>query len=198
MIKIFLNYRTADDRFGVALLDRELSRTFGPETVFFASKSIELGAEWEKSMFDAVAESEAVLVVMGRHWLDAVDETGLRRIDDPRDFVRREILLAFELGKRVIPVRLDVPERVRADELPESLRPLSKLQDIAIGFRSASPDIDRLAARLRELVPGLRAHHTPSAASAAKFTAHAHEGGVVSQYDQVTVQGDFHAGPRFG
>ncbi|MEU3765873.1 toll/interleukin-1 receptor domain-containing protein [Amycolatopsis keratiniphila] len=198
LIKIFLNYRTADDRFGVALLDHELSRAFGPETVFFASKSIELGADWEKSMFDAVAESEAVLVVMGRHWLGDVDEAGLRRIDDPQDFVRREILLAFELGKRVIPVRLDVPDRVRADDLPEELRPLSELQDIAIGFRSASPDIDRLAARLRELIPGLRAQPAPKSASAGKFTAYAHEGGVVSQYDQVTVNGDFHAGPRFG
>ncbi|MEV6908536.1 toll/interleukin-1 receptor domain-containing protein [Amycolatopsis sp. NPDC051071] len=199
MNQIFLNYRTADERFGVAMLDRELSRAFGPETVFFASKSIELGADWEKSMFDAVAASSALLVVMGRHWIDAKNADGLRLIDDPEDFVRREILTAFELGKRVIPVRMDVPERVPAEELPEVLRSLPTLQDISIHFRSAGPDIDRLAARLRQLIPGLPTpSSSSSSASAGKFTAYAHEGGVVNQYDQVTVRGDLHAGPRFG
>lgn len=196
MHQIFLNYRTADERFGVALLDRELSRAFGPETVFFASKSIGLGAEWEKDMFDAVAASSTLLVVMGRNWLDARNDSGTRLIDDPRDFVRREIVTAFELGKRVIPVRMDVPKRLRAEELPEPLRRLPSLQDISIHFRSAGPDIDRLAAKLRELVPGLRA--PVRAAPPGKFTAYADEGGVVNQYDRIDVRGDFHAGPRFG
>lgn len=195
MNQIFLNYRTADERFGVTLLDQELSRAFDPQTVFFASKSIELGAEWEKDMFDAVAASSTVLVVIGRNWLNAKNDAGLRLLDDPLDFVRREIVTAFELGKRVIPVRMDAP-RVSADDLPEPLRRLPALQDISIHFRSAGPDIDRLAAKLRKLVPGLRAP-TPSAPSG-KFTAYAYQGGVVSQYDRINVQGDFHAGPRFG
>lgn len=194
--QIFLNYRTDDERFGVALLDQELSRAFGPETVFFASKSIELGADWEKDMFDAVATSSALLVAMGRNWLNAKNAAGLRCVDDPQDFVRREIVTAFELGKRVIPVRMDLPKRVNAEELPEPLRKLPTLQDISIHFRSAGPDIDKLAARLRELIPGLRAPKPPGLGG--KFTAHAYEGGVVNQYDRIDVRGDFHAGPKFG
>ncbi|EFL04387.1 predicted protein [Streptomyces sp. AA4] len=193
--QIFLNYRTVDERFGVALLDHELSRAFGPEAVFFASKSIELGSEWEQYLFDAVKASQALLVVIGRNWLNAADEDGNRLLDDPRDFVRREITTAFELGKRVIPVLLDTP-RIPREELPAPLRQLADVQDARVHFRNAVPDIDRLATRLEQLVPELHRTASTGTATAAKFTAHAHQGGVVNQYDRVDVRGDFHAGPR--
>ncbi|MFF4594735.1 toll/interleukin-1 receptor domain-containing protein [Amycolatopsis sp. NPDC001319] len=195
MNQIFLSYRTADERFGVALLDQELSQAFGSKAVFFASKSIAPGSDWEKDMFKAVGASSAVLVVMGRNWLDAKNAAGERFVDDPRDFVRREITTAFDLGKRVIPVRMDAP-RVSAEQLPEPLRMLPALQDISIHFRNAKPDIDRLAARLRELIPDLPAPTAPP--SRGQFTAHASKGGVVNQYGHIDVRGDFHAGPRFG
>ncbi|MGW7532205.1 toll/interleukin-1 receptor domain-containing protein [Amycolatopsis sp. NPDC054798] len=193
MNQIFLNYRTADERFGVALLDHELSRAFGPEAVFFASKSIELGSEWEQYLFDAVKASEALLVVIGRNWLDAANADGDRLLDDPQDFVRREITTAFELGKRVIPVLLETP-RIPREELPAPLRQLADVQDIRIQFRNAVPDIDRLAKKLEQLIPGLR--RISPAETGTKFTAHAHQGGVVNQYERVDVRGDFHAGPR--
>ncbi|MER6758969.1 MULTISPECIES: toll/interleukin-1 receptor domain-containing protein [Amycolatopsis] len=193
MNQIFLNYRTVDDGFGVALLDHRLSRAFGPEAVFFASKSIELGSEWEQYLFDAVKASHALLAVIGRNWLNAQDGKGNRLLDDPQDFVRREITTAFELGKRVIPVLLDAP-RITREELPEPLRQLADVQDARVHFRNAVPDIDRLAKRLEQLIPGLR--RASAAVAGTKFTAHAHQGGVVNQFDRVDVRGDFHAGPR--
>lgn len=193
MNQIFLNYRTADERFGVALIDSELSRLFGPETVFLAAKSIEPGTGWEQRMFDAVKASEVVLALIGRNWLNASKVDGRRLLDDPRDFVRREIVTAFDLGKRVIPVLLDTT-RVPGEELPEPLRRLADLQDIKIQVRHPGPDIDRLAKWLEQLVPGLR--RISPAETGTKFTAHAHQGGVVNQYERVDVRGDFHAGPR--
>jgi hypothetical protein len=41
-------------------------------------------------------------------------------LDNADDFVRNEILLAFELEKQVIPVRLGVP-RVPVERLPDGL-----------------------------------------------------------------------------
>ena len=155
MTQIFLNYRTDDEPFGVQLLDRELSAQFGDDVVFLASKSIELGDDWERRMLAAVGESDAVLVIMGRNWLDARDDHNRRRLDDPADVVRREILAGLDQGKRVIPVRLAVP-RLDADSLPEALRALAARQDIEIRFRSAYPDIGLLAAKLRQQIPALR------------------------------------------
>jgi hypothetical protein len=152
--QVFLNYRRADEPFGVAMLDRELSARFGSEAVFFASKSIQLGARWEEEMFTAVERSTALLAVMGRRWLDEADDTGRRRIDDEKDFVRREILLALQRGKPVIPVRLGIPRLSPAD-LPPELRELPEMQDIELQFRTAGPDLDRLETKLRRLIPEL-------------------------------------------
>jgi hypothetical protein len=186
--RVFLNYRHADEPFGVAMLDRELSARFGSEAVFFASKSIQLGASWKKEMFAAVERSTALLVIMGRHWLNEMDDTGRRRIDDPKDFVRREILLAKKLGKSVIPVRLGIP-RLSASDLPPKLRSLPQWQDIELQFRTAGPDLDRLETKLRRLIRGLGA---PEPAPAITYRDHA------SHYDirDITVE-TFHAGPTF-
>ncbi|MBN6039296.1 toll/interleukin-1 receptor domain-containing protein [Amycolatopsis sp. 195334CR] len=160
MTQIFLNYRTTDEPFGVAMLDEALSERFGPSAVFFASKSIPLGTSWEQEMFRAVGASTAVLVIMGRRWADAVDEHGTRLLERPDDFVRREILRARETGKQVIPVLLETT-RVPAEKLPGELRWLAACQDIKVGFRSSKIDIDRLATKLRNQIPELREAKPP-------------------------------------
>jgi hypothetical protein len=156
--QVFLNYRTDDEPFGVALLDRELSDRFGSDTVFLAAKSIPAGTNWEKRIFDAVAESTALLAIIGRGWFSAASR---RRLNQPTDFVRREILTALKLQKRVVPVRLGVPRLKKAD-LPPALQPLAEQQDIEIRFRSHKIDIDRLAADLAERIPELPAPARPA------------------------------------
>jgi len=201
MTQVFLNYRVADEPFGVAMLDQALSERFGSKAVFLASKSIPLGAEWRRQMYQAVADSTALLVIMGRNWVEAKDGQGRRALDDPDDFVRNEILLAFQLEKQVIPVRLGV-SRVPAERLPDELRRLLDCQDIEVRFRSAQIDIDRLANKLREQIPALRA----AGPAAGPVKAEAFKGNVVQaghvgqvfQSEQMTFNGDFHAGPRFG
>ncbi|WP_051385491.1 toll/interleukin-1 receptor domain-containing protein [Actinokineospora inagensis] len=195
--KVFINYRAADEPFGVALIDQGLSARFGSEAVFLASKSIPPGTRWEEAMFEAVASSTAVLVVMGRNWLGDRSESGGRRIDDPGDFVRREITMALRLDKQVIPVRLGVP-RMNPAALPEPVRPLWDRQDVFLQFRTAASDLDLLAAKLRRLVPGLAAIPapvTPSAASARYASYHDQS----SHYEMNGIHVEtFHAGPSFG
>jgi hypothetical protein len=159
--QVFLNYRAADEPLGVGVLDQTLSEKFGSSAVFFASRSIELGARWEPEMFSAVRESVALLVVMGRCWLTATDDDGDRLIDKDDDFVRREILLGMQEHKKVIPVLLGTP-RPRRAELPDALRPLAERQSISIAYRSTGPDIDRLVTKLREQIPELRRTQEPT------------------------------------
>jgi hypothetical protein len=192
---VFLNYRHADEPFGVAMLDRELSTRFGSESVFFASKSIELGAAWEPEMLTAVERSTALLVVMGRNWLGERDSTGRRRVDDPDDFVRREILLAMAHDKAVIPVRLGIP-RLAAADLPEELRPLLTRQDIEIRFRTTGPDVDRLETKLRRLIPGLAKTATTTATPPPGRTATYRDNASHYEFRDLTVD-TFHAGPSF-
>jgi hypothetical protein len=186
--QVFLNYRRTDEPFGVTMLDQRLSERFGSEAVFLASKSIALGARWDPEMFEAVRRSTALLAIIGRNWLADTDTTGRRRIDDPADYVRREILLAMELGKIVIPVRLDTPRTAPAD-LPEKLRPLLERQDIELRFRTAGVDLDHLETRLRRLIPGLPERRKNRSGTYNDQASH-------YEFHDLVVD-TFHAGPSF-
>src|SRR5262249_23186619 len=68
----------------------------------------------------------------GPTWLTATDSAGSRRLEDQADFVRREIESALRLGKRVVPVLVRGAEMPRADDLPVSLRSLTRQHAIVL------------------------------------------------------------------
>ena len=193
MTQVFLNYRTADEPVAVAMLDQVLSERFGEAAVFLASKSIPLGVDWEREMFAAVEKSTALLALVGRNWLDAKDSAGRRRLDDPGDFVRREISTALSLGKQVIPVLLGVERKtLREADLPADISELTRRQGIKIAIHSAQPDIDQLVSKLRHQIPELREPKQQNAevtnsVNAGKIT------GTVVQTHTMHIGGDFKA-----
>lgn len=194
MTKVFLNYRVTDQPYGAVLLDRELSDRFGSDAVFLASKSIPPGADWEVRMFEAVEQCAALLVVMGANWLGARRLDGSRRLDDPDDFVRRELLAASALGKVVVPVRFD-SQRLAREDFPVGLAWLAKLQDSEVRFRTAQEDIDRLANRLVKDVDGMpKPRLKPTDTDT--FTVSGDKNHVW-QAGRIDVARDFHAGPYY-
>ena len=72
-----------------------------------------------------------LIVVIGPRWLEVKDKTGHRRIDDPSDFVRKEIGIALnrkDSKLTVIPVLVDDASLPLAEELPDELAPLLEHQ----------------------------------------------------------------------
>ena len=152
MTKIFINYRTADEPYGAALLDQELSRHFGAEKVFRASRSIPTGADFEYEIMNAVRSSDFLLAVIGPNWLTATDADGNTRLDDPKDFVRREIAVALEHGVRVVPVLMNAT-RIAPAALPADIAGLARCQDVRVDFRNSTLDLHALVTRLRAIAP---------------------------------------------
>ena len=150
MKKIFICYRTVDEPYAATLIDQVLVPRFGSDMVFRASRSIRVGDDFEEKIFEAIRVASVLLVVIGPHWLDARDEHG-RRLDDPKDVVRREILTAFEHGVRVVPVLMNT-RRLLPEELPDELSRLAKCQDVRINFRNAEYDLPALVERLTEVM----------------------------------------------
>jgi hypothetical protein len=107
MAGIFINYRGGDSQTAAALIDRELTARFGGDQVFLDCRSIPAGTDFIEQLLGRVRTCSVLLVVIGPHWLSLSDEVGRRRIDDPQDWIRREIVEAFTHGLRVIPVLLD-------------------------------------------------------------------------------------------
>lgn len=46
------------------------------------------GSDFAEAIEGAIAASDTVLVLIGPSWLTVADNNGVRRLDDPEDFVR--------------------------------------------------------------------------------------------------------------
>jgi hypothetical protein len=153
--RIFITYRSEDPGWSVAL-DRELSIVFGPEQVFRASRTMQLGESFPERIRAGIAGASVQLAVIGPRWLERRSD-GRRRIDDPDDWVRREIRLALEARLLIVPVLVDGVAPLVAEELPEDIRALADRQYIRLGHKEAESDIGLLIERLQRRVPGLQA-----------------------------------------
>ncbi len=123
--KIFISYRRGDEPGFTQALFGRLEQAFPAGRIFIDVDSITPGQDFALVLESQVAQCDTLLAVIGKGWLDARDERGNRRLDDPNDFVRFEIESAIKQGKRVIPVLVHDAQMPRRDDLPEALRPLA-------------------------------------------------------------------------
>jgi hypothetical protein len=170
--KIFINYRR-DDSIGTAgrLHDR-LAQTFGQQNLFMDVDSIPAGIDFVADLNSQVAACRVFLAVIGPNWLDAMDETGARRLDNPDDFVTIEIAAALARDIRVIPVLVDNARMPKADKLPDSIKPLVRRNAVEVRNAQFGRDSETLVARMREALgeeaagPGRRLVRTMAGAAA--------------------------------
>jgi hypothetical protein len=90
------------------------------------------------------------LAVIGPRWLNAVDEAGNRRLDNPDDFVRIEIESSLKQGKRIIPVLVNGAEMPRAEYLPEALKLLARRNAVRLTHERFKADAERLVRALEK------------------------------------------------
>jgi TIR domain len=138
MSGIFINYRGDDSQTAAALIDRELTARFGSDLVFLDSRSIPAGSDFVEELLGRVRACSVLLVVIGPHWLTLTNTAGQRRIDDPQDWLRREIVEAFTYGLRVIPVLTDGVNLPAEEELPDDIAPVESSP-----VRAAAPSVHR-------------------------------------------------------
>jgi hypothetical protein len=142
--EVFINYRRSDVPAFGALLYVELVRHFGTEQVFMGSLSIPAGCDFAVELLARVRCSRVLLAVIGPGWLAAANAQGGRRLDDPQDWVRRELAEAFATGVRVIPVLVDGARLPREAELPADIAQLARCQYRWLRSRDVLGDLDRL------------------------------------------------------
>jgi hypothetical protein len=175
MPHVFINYRTGDGERTAALLDQELSRRFGQDRVFRASRSIAPGQAYPEVLLTALRRSSVLLAVVGPDW------TNFRsRLQDPDDWVRKEIETAFECGLIVVPV-LDgrKTDRLSGATLPPELARLADLQSVPFDTtHDTEAGVRRIGDLISELIPELRDLDEPGEPSPASSTVHNSMGDV--------------------
>lgn len=152
--KIFINYRRDDAAGFAGRLSDSLANYFGPDRVFRDVTGIGYGADFEEVIHQRLAESGALVVLIGDRWSSVRNSDGTRRLEDPADYVSREISVALNDGLPVVPVLIGSAPMPRAKELPEPLRDLSRRNAITVTDERWTHDVDRLAKVLAIDVPG--------------------------------------------
>lgn len=145
---IFISYRREDAPAYAGRLYDQLAERFGDENVFMDVDTIEPGADFVARIEDAVGSAAALLVVMGRGWVDAKDELGRRRLDDPEDFVRLEVASALQRNVRVIPVLVGGATMPESEQLPAVLAGLSRRNALVVSDLDWRAGMARLLAVL--------------------------------------------------
>ncbi|OYP35368.1 toll/interleukin-1 receptor domain-containing protein [Rhodopirellula sp. MGV] len=122
--KVFISYRRDDSRADSNALWRSLAGDFGESAVFLDTNTIEPGAEFPKEIDYRLRESDVVLVVIGPVWESIANDQRRPRIMAEDDWVRREVELAMEYAKHVIPVTLGTRAMPIESDLPAGLHPM--------------------------------------------------------------------------
>ena len=149
---IFINYRRDDSAPYAGRLYDHLRRSFPGQKVFMDIDAIDPGEDFVDAINRTLESSRVVLAVIGRSWSAAADEAGKRRLDNPDDYVVRELSAALASKARVIPVLVGGASMPRTDALPVPLVALARRNAIEVSDSRFSFDADRLGAAIRKLL----------------------------------------------
>jgi hypothetical protein len=148
--QIFVSYRRADSAGWAGRLHDDLERLFGPGRVF-RDVGIAPGVDFRQHIEDVLDRCDTIIAVIGPRWASAASADGRRRLDDPRDLVRREIARALQRPDvHVIPVLVDGAAMPTAEELPHDLQALRARNAIELTDSRWDYDVHRLYRDLLE------------------------------------------------
>ena len=162
MARIFISYRREDSGASAGRLHDRLREHFGRDNIFMDIDTIEPGLDFTEAIERTVASCDVLIAIIGRQWLTSTDAAGQRRLDDPEDFVRREIATALRRNIRVIPALVQDTSMPRAANLPDDLQPLTRRNAVELSDTHFHRDVDQLIVVLdRVLGVPPRPHHQP-------------------------------------
>jgi TIR domain len=118
----FVSYRRDQSSFVARSLRSALAARFGDASVFMDVTAISPGQKWPREIQEAILGCRAMLVIIGPYWLAARDPgSGSRRLDDPEDWVRREVEAGLARPEAaVIPVLVDGATMPGDSDLPRA------------------------------------------------------------------------------
>jgi hypothetical protein len=145
---IFISYRRNESAGQAGRLFDRLTARFGDDRVFMDVDTLGPSDHYAAKIDKAIADADVVLVLIGPQWVAGID-----RLQKADDFIRREILVALQFERRLVPVRLDEAVFPDASDLPEELRPLLASEGAVLRHGEFIRDADHLADSLAFVRP---------------------------------------------
>jgi hypothetical protein len=150
MAGVFINYRHDDSGGQAGRLYDHLVDRYGQDLVLRDLEWIKPGMNFVRWIEEAVGKCSALLAVIGRDWATTVDISHQRRLDNPKDLVRLEIVSALERDTLVVPVLVENASMPSEDELPDPLKPLAVINAIELSDKRWRQDVKMLEEALDE------------------------------------------------
>ena len=135
------------------MISEALGERFGAASIFRDIDTIRPGTNFAKAIENAVSSCAALLVVIGKDWLTTPDDEGRRRLDDPEDYVRLEVLAGLRRDDvLVVPVLVEGARMPSEEQMPAGLAPLSQQMALELTDTGWSHQIDQLVDVLSTVV----------------------------------------------
>src|SRR4051812_11829062 len=149
MTTVFISYRREDTAGEARALYNELLGRTGQNSVFMDVDNIALGRDFRDALQKTLKSCDVMLVLIGRHWVDAKDQAGQIRLQDPRDFVRVEIEGALKRDILVTPILVQEAHMPAAEALPAEIRDLVYRNGFELSHTRWESDVGEMIRRLR-------------------------------------------------
>ena len=146
--QIFISYRRDDTSWVTTSIYQSLLKHFSKDQIFRDVDSIPYGVDFFQLIENEVSKCDAFIVVIGKDWLKLTDVTNT--LENSTDFVRIEIATAFKRNVRVIPVIIDGARMPKPNELPDEMKPLSRINAVPVSNARFNTDISHLIEILQE------------------------------------------------
>jgi hypothetical protein len=147
--RVFISYRRQDTSgYAGHLFESLRSQLPRGSRIFMDVDSIQGGSRFEQEIENAVGECSSFLALIGPGWSGVVDDDGNRRLDDPKDFVRREIEAAITNNVPIVPVLMNGARMPTRENVPPAIADLVERQAVEISDSHWAPDVDRLVATI--------------------------------------------------
>jgi hypothetical protein len=150
--RIFVNYRRDDSAAHALNVAQYLEGAFGKRNVFLDIDRMRAGQSFPAVLRERLKASKVMLVMIGPNWLDLRDEKGQRRLNDPADWVRLEIVTALQSGVVLIPVLVGGASLPRKADLPPDLQPIVDQHAVIITTNGFRNEMAGLAKDIRALL----------------------------------------------
>ena len=155
--KIFINYRREDSSAAAGRLHDALGDAFGFDNLFIDVDNMPVGVDFVDHLQTQVSGCDIFLSIIGPDWVDAKDDIGNRRLENPNDYVAAEIAAALKRNIPVVPVLVDGARLPSADQLPELLKPLARRHAVEVRTPQFRRDANALIQEIRQAIESKQA-----------------------------------------
>jgi hypothetical protein len=145
---VFISYRREETAGHAGRLRDSLCARFGEDHVFM-DLEMAPGIDFVDELDRELSRCDVLLVVIGREWGAVRDSNGRLRLQDPHDFVRREIETALARPDvLVVPVLVQGAQMPNQEQLPETMGSLARRNALELSDGRWSFDVERLVSHL--------------------------------------------------